>query len=159
MAAAIARDPRVGLRPNLAFLEAYQVYEKDFPSPKPDINATLAIRSPLFKRIDEALTEQTQAIAEHQSDQATTRRAAVSSGVPVTSLAQMLAPLTPPAAPPTTHPDTERQVREARRMYLVAERQRLIEYQVLLLRDRATPKTSTQVSRNNKQSGSNSFSQ
>ena len=91
MTAAVARDPRVGLRPNFDFLEAYQIYEKDFPLPKPDISATLAIRSPLFKRIEEGLTEQTQAIAEHQSDQATTRRAAVSSGVPITSLAQMLA--------------------------------------------------------------------
>ena len=137
MTAAVARDPRVGLRPNLDFLEAYQIYEKDFPLPKPDISATLAIRSPLFKRIEEGLTEQTRAIAEHQSDQATTRRAATESGVPVTSLAQMLASLTPPAAPPTTLPDTERQVREARRMELVAERQRLIEDQVVLLRDRA----------------------
>lgn len=137
MTAAVARDPRAGLRPNLDFLEAYHIYEKDFPLPKPDISATLAIRSPPFKRIEEGTTEQTQAIAEHQSIQATARRAAVSSGVPVTSLAQMLASLTPPAAPPTTLPDTERQVREARRMELVAERQRLIEDQAVLLREKA----------------------
>ena len=137
MTAAVARDPRVGLRPNLDFVEAYQVYEKYFPLPKPDTSATLAIRSPLFKRIEEGVTEQTRAIAEHQSGQATTRRVPPDSGVPVTSLAQMLASLIPPAAPPTTLPDTDRQVREARRMELAAERQRLLEDQVVLLRDRA----------------------
>ena len=111
MTAAAARDPRVGLRPHLEVLEAYQIYEKDSPLPNPYISATLAVRSPLFKRIEEGLTEQTRAIAEHQSDQATTRRVATESGVPVTSIAQMMASLTPPVAPPTTLPDSDRQVR------------------------------------------------
>ena len=127
MAAAVARDPRVGLRPNLDFLEAYQIYEQVIPLTKLDIRASLAIRSPLFKRIEEGLTEQSRAIAEHQSDQATTRRVANESGVPVTSLAQMQYSLTPPDAPPTTLPDADAQVREARRLEMVAERQRLLE--------------------------------
>ena len=43
-------DPRVGLMPNLDLLSAYKLYEKDYPLFKPDISATLAMNSPLYKR-------------------------------------------------------------------------------------------------------------
>ena len=49
-------DPRKGLNRNLNLLEAYQVYENDYPLFLPDISATLAMNSPLFDRINETLT-------------------------------------------------------------------------------------------------------
>ena len=67
-------DPRKGLRPNLDLLSAYKIYEKDYPLFKPDISATLAMNSPLYKRIEEGLTEQSQLKAEHDADQARIRR-------------------------------------------------------------------------------------
>ena len=79
-------DPRKGLRPNLDLLSAYNIYEKDYPLFKPDISATLAMNSPLYKRIEESLTEQSQLKAEHDADQARMRNAAVTANVPLEPL-------------------------------------------------------------------------
>ena len=51
-------DARKGLRPNLYLLSAYKIYEQDYPVVKPDISATLAMKSPLYKRIEDTLTDQ-----------------------------------------------------------------------------------------------------
>ena len=66
-------DPRKGLRPNLDLLSAYELYEKDYPLSLPSIAATLAINSPLYKRIEDQLTEQTLNAAENHADDAATR--------------------------------------------------------------------------------------
>ena len=69
MSAAVARssDPRTGLKPNLDLLTAYELYEKDYPVYYPDMTATLAMNSPLYKKIEEGLTEQTNIKLENQS--------------------------------------------------------------------------------------------
>ena len=102
-----ALDPRRGLRPNLDLLSAYAVYEKDYPLFKPDISATLAMNSPLYKRIDETLTEQSQLKAEWLSDEARMRGAAMAGNVPLEQLREMyrifreqMPPPPPPGAPP-----------------------------------------------------------
>ena len=82
-------DPRRGLKPNLDLLKAYAIYEKDYPLFLPDISATLAMNSPLFHRIDETLTEQSQLKAEYETDEARMRGAAMAGGVPLEQLRQM----------------------------------------------------------------------
>ena len=97
-------DPRKGLRPNLDLLSAYKIYEKDYPLFKPDISATLAMNSPLYKRIEEGLTEQSQLKAEHDADHARMRNAAVTANVPLEPLREMMTALireTQPPAPAT----------------------------------------------------------
>ena len=42
-------DPRQGLHRQLNLLEAYQVYEKDYPLFLPDISATLALKKPFVQ--------------------------------------------------------------------------------------------------------------
>ena len=82
--------PRQGLRPNLDLLSAYKLYEKDYPLFEPDISATLAMNSPLYKRIQDSLTDQSQLKAEHDADQARIRNAAVTANVPLEPLRQMM---------------------------------------------------------------------
>ena len=79
-------DPRKGLHRNLNLLEAYQVYEKDYPLFLPDISATLAMNSPLFSRIDETLTLQSLNKTEFEQDEAQLRGAAMAGGVPLDQL-------------------------------------------------------------------------
>ena len=76
-------DPRQGLRPNLDLLSAYKLYEKDYPLFKPDISATLALNSPLYKRIEDILADQSQLKAEHDADQSRMRNAAEPANVPL----------------------------------------------------------------------------
>ena len=83
-----AIDPRQGLHRNLNLLEAYKVYEKDYPLLLPDISATLAMNSPLFSRIDETLTLQSLNKSEYEQDEAQLRGAAVAGGVPLEQLRQ-----------------------------------------------------------------------
>ena len=80
MTAAIARDPRIGLKPSLDLLSAYELYEKDYPVYYPDNTATLAMDSPLYKKIEEGLTEQTNIKLENQSDATQTQRIASTAG-------------------------------------------------------------------------------
>ena len=76
-------DPRQGLRPNLDLLSAYKIHEKYYPLFKPDISATLAMNSPLYKRIEDSLADQSQLKAEHDADQDGMRNAAVTADVPL----------------------------------------------------------------------------
>ena len=95
----MAPDPRTGLHKNLDLLSAYKEYERGYPLHLGDISATLAMQSPLYKRIEEGLTNQTQAIAEHQADAAATRRIATEANVPLETLGQMLETLRPQPQP------------------------------------------------------------
>ena len=100
-------DPRKGLHRNLNLLEAYQVYEKDYPLFLPDISATLAMNSPLYDRINETLTLQSLNKTEFEQDEAQLRGAAMAGGVPLDQLRQafrifreaQLAPAPPEPAP------------------------------------------------------------
>ena len=82
----MAIDPRKGLHRNLNLLEAYQVYEQDYPLFLPDISATLALNSPLFDRINETLTLQSLNKTEFEQDEAQLRAAAMAGGVPLDQL-------------------------------------------------------------------------
>ena len=93
-------DPRKGLRPNLDLLSAYKIYEQDYPVFKPDISATLAMNSPLYKRIQDTLTDQSQLKAEHDADEARIRNAAITANVPLEPMRQMMAALLQEARPP-----------------------------------------------------------
>ena len=72
-----AIDPRQGLHRQLNLLEAYQVYEKDYPLFLPDISATMALNNPLFSRIDETLTLQSLNKSDNEQDGAQLRGAAM----------------------------------------------------------------------------------
>ena len=76
-------DPRKGVRPKLNLLSAYTIYEQDCPVFKPDISATLAINSPLYKRLEDSLADQSQLKAEHDADEARMRNAAITANVPI----------------------------------------------------------------------------
>ena len=138
-------DPRKGLRPNLDLLSAYKIYEKDYPLFKPDISATLAMNSPLYKRIEESLTEQSQLKAEHDADQARMRNAAVTANVPLEPLREMMTALireTQPPAPATaaassTLNNAHMQVDNAQGERLVAEQQSIVTDHQNVERDRA----------------------
>ena len=78
-----AIDPRRGLHRNLNMLEAYKIYEQDYPLFLPDISATLALQSPLFSRIDETLTLQSLNKSGYEQDEAQLRGAAMVAGVPL----------------------------------------------------------------------------
>ena len=99
-------DPRKGLHRNLNLLEAYQVYEQDYPLFLPDISATLALNSPLFDRINETLTLQSLNKTEFEQDEAQLRGAAMAGGVPLDQLRQAFRifresqPAPAPPAPP-----------------------------------------------------------
>ena len=95
MTAAVARDPRTGLKPNLDLLSAYQLYEKDYPLHLPNITATLALNSPLYKKIEEGLTEQAHIKLENQSDAIQTQRIASTAGENMEALGRMLEALRP----------------------------------------------------------------
>ena len=73
-----AIDPRQGLHRQLNLLEAYKVYETDYPLYLPDISATLAMNSPLYHHINETLTLQSLNKSEFESDEAQLRGAAMS---------------------------------------------------------------------------------
>ena len=81
-----AIDPRQGLHRQLNLLEAYKVYEKDYPLFLPDISATLAMNSPLYHRIDSTLTLQSLNKSEYEADEAQLRGAAMSAGIPLEQL-------------------------------------------------------------------------
>ena len=81
-----AIDPRQGLHRQLNLLEAYKVYEKDYPLFLPDISATLAMKSPLYHRIDSTLTLQSLNKSEYEADEAQLRGAAMSAGIPLEQL-------------------------------------------------------------------------
>ena len=138
-------DPRKGLRPNLDLLSAYKIYEKDYPLFKPDISATLAMNSPLYKRIEESLTEQSQLKAEHDADQARMRNAAVTANVPLEPLREMMTALireTQPPAPATaaassTLNNAHMQVDNAQGERLLAEQQSIVTDHQNVERDRA----------------------
>ena len=107
----IAIDPRQGLHRHLNLLEAYNVYEKDYPLFLPDISATLAMNSPLYHRIDETLTLQSMSKSENEADEAQLRGAAMAGGVPLEQLRQAFRifresqqPMTPPPPPPSGMP-------------------------------------------------------
>ena len=102
-------DPRKGLRPNLDLLSAYKICEQDYPVFKPDISATLTIHSPLYKRIEYTLTDQSQLKAEHDADAARMRNAAITANVPLEPMRQMMAALLQEARPPA--PAARRAVR------------------------------------------------
>ena len=93
-------DPRQGLRPNLNLLSAYKLYEQDYPVFKPDISATLAMNSPLYKRIEDTLADQGQLKAEHDADQASMRNAPITANVPLEPMRQMMAALLQETRPP-----------------------------------------------------------
>ena len=104
-------DPRQGLHRNLNLLEAYKVYEKDYPLFLPDISATLAMNSPLYHRIDETLTLQSLNKSEYEQDEAQLRGAAMAGGVPLEQLRQAFRifresqqPMAPPPPPPSGMP-------------------------------------------------------
>ena len=78
-----AIDPRQGSHRHLNLLEAYKVYEKDYPLFLPDISATLAMGSPLYHRIDKTLTLQILNKSEYEADEAQLRGAAMAGGVPL----------------------------------------------------------------------------
>ena len=99
-----AIDPRQGLHRQLNLLEAYQVYEKDYPLFLPDISATLALNNPLFSRIDETLTLQSLNKSDYEQDEAQLRAAAMAAGVPLEQLRQayrIFRDSQAPQAPPT----------------------------------------------------------
>ena len=132
-------DPRQGLRPNLNLLSAYKLYEQDYPAFKPDISATLAMNSPLYKRIEDTLTDQSQMKAEHDADQARMRNAAITANVPLEPMRQMMAALLQETRPPApAHQaaaaslDTAHmQVDGAQGAQLMAEQQQLVTDQQL----------------------------
>ena len=97
-------DPRQGLHRRLNLLEAYQVYEKDYPLFLPDISATLAMNSPLYDRIKETLTLQSLNKTEFEQDEAQLRAAAMAGDVPLDQLRQAYRIFRdtqpPPVAPP-----------------------------------------------------------
>jgi len=138
-------DPRQGLRPNLDLLSAYKLYEKDYPLFKPDISATLAMNSPLYKRIQDSLTDQSQLKAEHDADQARMRNAAVTANVPLEPLREMMTTLIRETRPP--EPATQAassslnaahmQVDSAQGDRLLAEQQAIANDQRLLEQGRA----------------------
>ena len=138
-------DPRQGLRPNLDLLSAYKIYEKDYPLFKPDISATLAMNSPLYKRIEDSLADQSQLKAEHDADQARMRNAAVTANVPLEPLREMMTSLireTRPPAPATQAVSSSlnsahMQVDTAERDRLLAEHQAIATDQRLLEQGRA----------------------
>ena len=74
-------DPRQGLHRRLNLLEAYQVYEKDYPLFLPDISATLALNNPLLDRINQTLTLQSLNKTEFEQDEAQLRAAAMAGDV------------------------------------------------------------------------------
>ena len=86
----MAPDPRTGLHKNFDLLSAYKEYEQDYPLFLPDISSTLAMQSPLYKRIEEGLANQTQAIAEHHADAAATGRVAFVGRSPGLGLAMVI---------------------------------------------------------------------
>ena len=113
----MAIDPRKGLHRNLNLLEAYQIYEQDYPLFLPDISATLALNSPLFDRINETLTLQSLNKTEFEQDEAQLRAAAMAGGVPLDQLREAFrifrdaqTPPPPPGgmpAPPNAPPPSE----------------------------------------------------
>ena len=66
-------DPRQGLHKNLDLLSAYNLYQKDWALHKPSRIYTSAINSPLFRRIEETLTDQSKAIDGARSAAISTR--------------------------------------------------------------------------------------
>ena len=113
----MAIDPRKGLHRNLNLLEAYKIYEQDYPLFLPDISATLALNSPLFDRINETLTLQSLNKTEFEQDEAQLRAAAMAGGVPLDQLREAFrifrdaqTPPPPPGgmpAPPNAPPPSE----------------------------------------------------
>ena len=99
-----AIDPRKGLHRQLNLLEAYKVYEKDYPLYLPDISATLAMNSPLYHRIDETLTLQSLNKSEFESDEAQLRGAAMSAGIPLEQLREAYRIFRESQAPPPPPP-------------------------------------------------------
>ena len=106
-----AIDPRQGLHRQLNLLEAYQVYEKDYPLFLPDTSATLALNNPLFSRIHETLTLQSLSKGDYEQDEAQLRGAAMAARVPLDQLRQAYrifrgsqAPQAPPTPPPSGMP-------------------------------------------------------
>ena len=142
----MAPDPRQGLKKQLDLVEAYNLYEKDYPVKLPNINATLAINSPLYQRIQESLTEQTRGIAEHQADAAATRRISTEANVPYATLVQLLGAMRPPLAPPAAQSlsTAAQQTQAADDARLQAAQQTLLEERQRLERDRATAATAIQ---------------
>ena len=146
MTAAIARDPRTGLKPNLNLLSAYELYEKDYPVYYPDLTATLAMNSPLYKKIEAGLAEQTTMKLEIQSDATQTQRIASTAGVNMEALGRMLEALRPP--PPSPAVDTlaaaAAQTAAAADARLQAAQSQLQDDQVQLRREREAANAVTQ---------------
>ena len=88
-------DPRQGLHKNLDLLSAYNLFKKDWPLYKPARLYTSAINSPLFRRIEETLTDQSKAIDGARSDEISTRNIAVEAHVPVNELRTLLEAVIP----------------------------------------------------------------
>jgi len=88
-------DPRQGLHKNLDLLSAYNLFQKDWPLYKPARLYTSAINSPLFRRIEETLTDQSKAIDGARSDEISTRNIAVEAHVPVNELRTLLEAVQP----------------------------------------------------------------
>ena len=92
-------DPRQGLHKNLDLLSAYSLYQKDWALHKPSRLYTSAINSPLFRQIEESLTDQSKAIDGARSDEISTRKIAVEAHVPVNELRTLLEAVQPPQPP------------------------------------------------------------
>ena len=119
---------------------------------KPDTSATLAMHSPLYKRIEDGLTEQSQLKTEHDADQARMRNAAVTANVPLEPLRQMMTALireTQPPAPATeaassTLNNAHMQVDNAQGERLLAEQQSILTDNQNIERDRAVAASVTE---------------
>ena len=95
-----AIDPRKGLHRQLNLLDAYKVYEKDYPLYVTDISATLAMDSPLYHRIDSTLTLQSLNTNEFEAYESQLRGAALSAGIPLEQLREAYRVFRESQAPP-----------------------------------------------------------
>jgi len=103
--AAVARRPRTGLKLNLYLLRAYEVHQIDNHVDDPDFTATMAMNSPLYREIEDTLSEQTQIKLDSESGATQTRRVAATAGDNMDVLGQMLEAMRPvPSTPFLHHP-------------------------------------------------------
>ena len=101
---------------------------------------------PIYRRIEETLTEQTRGIAEHQVAAAATRRISTDASVPYATLVQLLGAMRPPPAPPAAQSlnTAAAQPQAADDARLQAAQQTLLEERQRLERERATAATALQ---------------
>ena len=103
------------------------------------------MNSPLYKRIEDSLTEQSQLKAEHDADQARMRNAAVTANVPLEPLREIMTALIRETQPPTPATgaassalnNAHMQVDNAQGERLLAEQQSIVTDHQNIERDRA----------------------